>query len=194
MWNTKSYPRIASFSIMTHQMGNWEWKFYNAKWLGHKLVFPTNLGGQLSFILSFLFPERSLPPAATYVFIAPTCCTTTIITFKPCALNAEFHHFILSFNKISLLCGHHWKRGYGVKAGRKTVTLRISLLYFKDFLPCGFHIIFLLCSFYLIVFLNFFSIYRIKITVSVCVVGQADLFQTLTTSLIPAIHLHEKAN
>ncbi len=36
--------------------------------------------------------------------------TTTIITLEPCALNAEFHHFILRFNKnfitlqITLLC------------------------------------------------------------------------------------------
>jgi hypothetical protein len=36
-----------------------------------------------------------------YLFTAPTC-TTTIITLKPCALNAEFQHFILRFNKISL--------------------------------------------------------------------------------------------
>jgi hypothetical protein len=40
--------------------------------------------------------------AATYIFTAPTC--TTIITLEPCALNAEFQHFIPRFNKISLLC------------------------------------------------------------------------------------------
>jgi len=37
--------------------------------------------------------------AATYIFTAPTR-TTTIITLEPCALNAEFQHFILRFNKI----------------------------------------------------------------------------------------------
>ncbi len=31
--------------------------------------------------------------AATYIFTAPTC-TTTIISLEPCALNAEFQHFI----------------------------------------------------------------------------------------------------
>jgi hypothetical protein len=41
---------------------------------------------------------------ATYIFTAPSC-TTTIITLEPCALNAEFQHFILRFNKnfLSLL-------------------------------------------------------------------------------------------
>jgi len=37
--------------------------------------------------------------AATYIFAAPTTCTTTIITLETCALNAEFQHFILRFNK-----------------------------------------------------------------------------------------------
>jgi predicted naringenin-chalcone synthase len=32
--------------------------------------------------------------AATYIFTAPTC-RTTIIALEPCALNAEFQHFIL---------------------------------------------------------------------------------------------------
>ncbi len=50
--------------------------------------------------------------AFTYIFTAPTC-TTTIISLKPCALNADFQHFILRFNKISLLCGYHSKRGQG---------------------------------------------------------------------------------
>jgi hypothetical protein len=33
--------------------------------------------------------------------------------FEPHALNAEFQHFIPRFNKTSLLCGPHSKRGYG---------------------------------------------------------------------------------
>jgi len=59
---------------------------------------------------------------ATYIFTAPTY-TTTIITLEPCALNAEFQHFIL---KISLLCKYHWKRESGVK---ERVTLGIKLIY-----------------------------------------------------------------
>jgi len=51
----------------------------------------------------------------------PPTCTTTIITFEPCALNdAGFQHFILRFNKFSLLRGYHSKRVWGVKAGVKT--------------------------------------------------------------------------
>jgi hypothetical protein len=52
--------------------------------------------------------------AASYIFTAPTC-TTTIITLEPCVLNAEFHHFIPRFNKISLLRKYDWKRGLGAK-------------------------------------------------------------------------------
>jgi len=66
--------------------------------------FSTNFGSKLSFILCFLFPERL--HCSTYIFTAPTC-TTTIITLEPCALNT----FIPKFNKISLLCGYHCKRG-----------------------------------------------------------------------------------
>ncbi len=39
---------------------------------------------------------------------------------EPCALNAEFQHYIHRFNKISLLWGPHSKRGQGVKGGPKT--------------------------------------------------------------------------
>jgi hypothetical protein len=42
-----------------------------------------------------------LASAVTYIFTAPTC-TITIITHELCALNAEFQHFILRFNKIPL--------------------------------------------------------------------------------------------
>jgi hypothetical protein len=39
---------------------------------------------------------------------------------KPCALNAEFEHFIPRFNTTSLLCRPYSKRGLGVKRGPKT--------------------------------------------------------------------------
>jgi hypothetical protein len=50
--------------------------------------------------------------ASTYIFTGRTC-PVTIITLEPCALNDEFQHFILRFNKISLLCLYHWKEGIG---------------------------------------------------------------------------------
>ncbi len=54
--------------------------------------------GELSFILSFLFPFfLSASTAATYIFTAPTC-TTATITLEPCALDAEFRHFVLSWS------------------------------------------------------------------------------------------------
>jgi hypothetical protein len=48
---------------------------------------------EISSPLSFFL---SASTAATFIFTAPTC-TTTIITLEPCALNAEFQHFILRF-------------------------------------------------------------------------------------------------
>jgi hypothetical protein len=76
----------------------------------------------LSFILSFLLPNR-LP--CCYIYFH--CCYLYIYYnySRPCALNAEFQHFILRFNIISLLCGYHWKRGKEVK---ERVTLHISLI------------------------------------------------------------------
>ncbi len=54
----------------------------------------------------------STTAAATYIFTAPTC-TTTIITLEPCALNAEFQHFILRFNKNFLTLLIPLKQGIG---------------------------------------------------------------------------------
>jgi hypothetical protein len=53
----------------------------------------------LSFILSFIFPVHL---STAYIFAVPTC-TTTIITFQPCALNAKFQHFILKIFSLFLL-------------------------------------------------------------------------------------------
>jgi hypothetical protein len=39
--------------------------------IGTQTSFPTNFGGKLSFILSFLFPER-LHTVPTYMYTAPT--------------------------------------------------------------------------------------------------------------------------
>jgi hypothetical protein len=40
-----------------------------------------------------LYKEIIVSTGVTYIFSAPTC-TTTIIILEPCALNAEFEHFI----------------------------------------------------------------------------------------------------
>jgi hypothetical protein len=51
-----------------NHMCNWEWKFLQNEITGTQTsFFSTNLGGKLSFILSFLFPER-LHTAAAYIF------------------------------------------------------------------------------------------------------------------------------
>jgi hypothetical protein len=85
--------------------------------MGVRLKKPSIL--VVNWVLSCLSFCLSDSIVATYIFTTPTC-TTTIITFKPCALDAKFQHFILRFNKISLLCRYHWKRGLWVKGGSKT--------------------------------------------------------------------------
>ncbi len=79
---------------------------------GVKLRNAPYFGGKLSFIL--FWPPLSIflsaSTASNCTFTAPTCPTTTI-TLEPCALNAKFPHFIPRFNKISLLCGRHSKKG-----------------------------------------------------------------------------------
>jgi hypothetical protein len=46
----------------------------------------------------FGFYIWSASTGITYIFTTPTC-TTTICILESCALNAEFQHFILRFNK-----------------------------------------------------------------------------------------------
>jgi hypothetical protein len=54
---------------------------------GTQTSFSISFGDKLSFILRASAID-------TYIFPAPTY-TTTIITLKPCALNAELQQFIL---------------------------------------------------------------------------------------------------
>jgi hypothetical protein len=63
---------------------------------GHQPVYP-----KLGYIFFFFF--LSITTIVTCVFINPIG-IITIIILKPCALNVEFQHFILRFNKIPLLC------------------------------------------------------------------------------------------
>jgi hypothetical protein len=77
---------------------------------GTKLVFPPIFGGKLGFILSSLFLGAST--AATYIFTA-FICRTIIIVLEPCALNAEFQHFIPRFNKNFLTLRIPLKEGVG---------------------------------------------------------------------------------
>jgi len=58
-----------------------------------------------------VFPFCWAPPLLLHIFSLCLKGTTTIICLEPCALNAEYQHFILRFIKMSLLCGYHWKRG-----------------------------------------------------------------------------------
>ncbi len=72
---------------------------------------------------NIIFASVFLSTSTTCIFTTPIC-TTTIITLEPCALNAEFQHFILRFILMFLLSQYDWQRvwGGGVK---ERVTLQI---------------------------------------------------------------------
>jgi hypothetical protein len=70
---------------------------------------------------SFLFPERLHCCYCTYIFTAPACTTTIINYLEPCALNAEFHHFIPKFLiKFPYFADLTQTGGEGVKRRPKT--------------------------------------------------------------------------
>jgi hypothetical protein len=44
--------------------------------------------------------EKASRPRRPLLYVIAPACTTTLITLEPCALNAEFRHFVLRFNKF----------------------------------------------------------------------------------------------
>jgi hypothetical protein len=70
---------------------------------------------------------------ATGIFTGPPTCITPIITPEPCALNAEFQHFILRFNSF-IFADTTERRGWkqaqrqGVFIDNSTV-LKIAILW-----------------------------------------------------------------
>ncbi len=65
---------------------------------GTQTSISTKFWWETEFHPVFPFPFLSACTAARDIFTALTC-TATIITLEPCALNAEFQHFIPRFNK-----------------------------------------------------------------------------------------------
>jgi hypothetical protein len=56
--------------------------------MGDQTQKTINFGGKLSFILSFLFPERL---HCCCIYFPPLLTIITMISVEPCALNAEFN-------------------------------------------------------------------------------------------------------
>jgi hypothetical protein len=73
----------------------------------YKTSFPTNFDNTLSFILSFLFPH----PA--YIYFHCSYLYIYCNYSRPCALNADFQHFILRFNENFLTLQILLKEGIG---------------------------------------------------------------------------------
>jgi hypothetical protein len=95
---------MANFGIIGPHTRDWEMKILQNEITRFQTSFSTNFGGKLSFILSFLFPERL---HCCYIYFQYSYLYNYYNYSNPCALNVEFQHFILRFNKISLLCGYH---------------------------------------------------------------------------------------
>jgi hypothetical protein len=79
-----------------------------------KLVFPPS---KLSFILYFLFPERL---HSCYIYFHCSYLNNYYNYSWTLYINCWVSAVHTPFNKISLLCWYHWKRGWGVKAGPMT--------------------------------------------------------------------------
>ncbi len=75
--------------------------------------------------LSFFFSASTV---AAYTFTRPTS-KTTIISLEPCALNADFQHFIHRFNEIFLLYGYPQRRVCDVRRPKDRVTLQVILVF-----------------------------------------------------------------
>jgi hypothetical protein len=71
-----------------------------------------NFGGKLSFTHPVFPFFLSASTADTHIFTDPNY-TTTIISLNLCALNAEFQHFILRFNKNVFTLRIPLKEGIG---------------------------------------------------------------------------------
>jgi hypothetical protein len=107
-------------------------KILQSEITGTQTGFSTNFDGKLSFILSCLSFSLSASTDATYIFTALTC-TINIISLEPCALNAEFHRFILRFNKNFIILWIPVKEGILGESrlprqGEDKVTLKRSLI------------------------------------------------------------------
>jgi hypothetical protein len=103
--NSSNGLRMASFSIIMHQMHNW-----NA-WLKLKILQNKITGTQTEFHLVFFF-FLSTSTAATYIFTALTR-TITRISLKTLCVKcwvSAVHYFAKT----------NWKTGQWVKAGPKT--------------------------------------------------------------------------
>jgi hypothetical protein len=76
--------------------------------------------GELSFTLSLLFLSASIT--------APTC-KAIIISLEPCALNADFQHFIPRSNKFPYFMDTPERRIWGERRPKDRVTLQIIFVF-----------------------------------------------------------------
>jgi len=81
----------------------------------------------VNFLTLFLFIFNTSTIIA-YIFTALTC-KVVIIIFEPCALNANFQHFILRFNKFPYILNTLKRRVWGEKRPKDMVSLQIILIF-----------------------------------------------------------------
>ncbi len=74
---------------------------------------------------SFFFSASTVP---AYIFTVPTC-KATLISLEPCALNADFQHFIPRFNKISYFMDTPERRVWDERRPKDRLSLQIILVF-----------------------------------------------------------------
>jgi hypothetical protein len=63
----------------------------------------------------------------------------TIISLEPCALNADFEHFIPKYNEIFLLYKYLWKKGLGSKEAQRQGDFTNNFSYLQLHSPKHLH-------------------------------------------------------
>ncbi len=99
--------RTASFGIIGHQMHNWEWNFtkrnnWDPNYFFHQFWWWTEFHP--------LFPFSWAPQLLLHIFSLLLRVQLLYYCGTLC-IECWDSEFKLRFNKISLLCGYHWKRG-----------------------------------------------------------------------------------
>ncbi len=142
-------------------------KILQSEMTGTQTSFSTKFGRKLNFILSCLSFLWSASTAATYIYFQCSYLDNYYNYSRTlCIKYAEFQHFILRFNKISLLSGyhHHRKRGQGGENRPKDmVTLRITLLSVFNFqISHIFQIIYFFIFIFIYIFIFFYFLKKLN--------------------------------
>jgi hypothetical protein len=86
----------------------------------------SRVGGTSVFVVNWVFTLSLLFLSA---FITAPTCKAIIISLEPCALNADFQHFIPGSNKFPYFMDTPERKIWGERRPKDSVTLQIILVF-----------------------------------------------------------------